>query len=95
MRQIVQLPLGLDGVSQSLVNQADAEKPSTDLSLTREPAPQRSLPPLTAGVDEVGRGALFGPVVAAAVILTPDQEQYLQEIGSKTAKPSPTSSGKP
>ncbi len=25
-----------------------------------------------AGVDEVGRGALFGPVVAAAVILPPD-----------------------
>jgi len=25
-----------------------------------------------AGVDEVGRGALFGPVVAAAVILSPD-----------------------
>ena len=27
---------------------------------------------LIAGVDEVGRGALFGPVVAAAVILRPD-----------------------
>ena len=27
---------------------------------------------LVAGVDEVGRGALFGPVVAAAVILKPD-----------------------
>ncbi|NES84115.1 MAG: ribonuclease HII, partial [Moorea sp. SIO2B7] len=26
-------------------------------------------PSLVAGVDEVGRGALFGPVVAAAVIL--------------------------
>jgi ribonuclease HII len=26
-----------------------------------------------AGVDEVGRGALFGPVVAAAVILSPEQ----------------------
>src|SRR5580700_1184060 len=25
-----------------------------------------------AGVDEVGRGALFGPVVAAAVILSPE-----------------------
>src|SRR5215510_8575228 len=25
-----------------------------------------------AGVDEVGRGSLFGPVVAAAVILSPD-----------------------
>src|SRR5512142_359825 len=27
---------------------------------------------LVAGVDEVGRGSLFGPVVAAAVILRPD-----------------------
>ncbi len=27
------------------------------------------LPELVAGIDEVGRGALFGPVVAAAVIL--------------------------
>lgn len=27
---------------------------------------------LVAGVDEVGRGSLFGPVVAAAVILNPD-----------------------
>lgn len=30
------------------------------------------LPRLTAGVDEVGRGPLAGPVVAAAVILNPD-----------------------
>ncbi|MCO6413584.1 MAG: ribonuclease HII [Thiogranum sp.] len=30
-----------------------------------------ALPPLTAGVDEVGRGPLAGPVVAAAVILDP------------------------
>jgi ribonuclease HII len=28
---------------------------------------------LVAGVDEVGRGSLFGPVVAAAVILDPEQ----------------------
>src|SRR5215471_14178169 len=27
---------------------------------------------LVAGVDEVGRGSLFGPVVAAAVILNPE-----------------------
>jgi ribonuclease HII len=29
--------------------------------------------PSVAGVDEVGRGALFGPVVAAAVVLSPDR----------------------
>src|SRR5512141_456874 len=28
---------------------------------------------LVAGTDEVGRGALFGPVVAAAVILSPER----------------------
>ncbi len=28
---------------------------------------------LTAGVDEVGRGPLIGPVVTAAVILNPDK----------------------
>jgi ribonuclease HII len=35
---------------------------------------------LIAGVDEVGRGALFGPVVAAAVILDPDYRiKYLRD----------------
>ncbi len=33
----------------------------------------QSLPGLHAGVDEVGRGPLAGPVVAAAVILNPDR----------------------
>ncbi|MGK7912586.1 MAG: ribonuclease HII [Synechococcus sp.] len=44
------------------------------------------LPTLTAGVDEVGRGALFGPVVAAAVILTPEQEGQLQACGVRDSK---------
>ncbi|WP_156820086.1 ribonuclease HII [Synechococcus sp. PCC 7336] len=44
------------------------------------------LPLLTAGVDEVGRGALFGPVVAAAVILTPEQAQTLKAEGVKDSK---------
>ena len=34
---------------------------------------QKQLLRLTAGVDEVGRGPLAGPVVAAAVILNPDK----------------------
>lgn len=33
----------------------------------------RPLPRLTAGVDEVGRGPLAGPVLAAAVVLDPDR----------------------
>lgn len=32
---------------------------------------QESWPPLACGVDEVGRGALAGPLVAAAVVLEP------------------------
>src|SRR3984885_465050 len=38
-----------------------------------------------AGVDEVGRGALFGPVVAAAVIL-PECLDELAEAGLKDSK---------
>jgi ribonuclease HII len=41
---------------------------------------------LVAGVDEVGRGALFGPVVAAAVILSPPEKAALKELGVKDSK---------
>ncbi|MGC2617835.1 MAG: ribonuclease HII [Acidobacteriaceae bacterium] len=49
---------------------------------------------LIAGVDEVGRGSLFGPVVAAAVILPPetrirglrDSKQLLQEDRERLAE---------
>ncbi len=40
---------------------------------------------LIAGVDEVGRGALFGPVVAAAVIL-PEKVGVLARMGLKDSK---------
>jgi ribonuclease HII len=40
---------------------------------------------LIAGVDEVGRGALFGPVVAAAVIL-PEKMGTLRRAGLKDSK---------
>ena len=39
-----------------------------------------------AGVDEVGRGALFGPVVAAAVILSEDSIAQLTNAGVKDSK---------
>lgn len=45
---------------------------------------------LVAGVDEVGRGALFGPVVAAAVVLTDpgiDTLAYLGVTDSKRLSP--------
>ena len=47
------------------------------------------LPPAhgwVAGVDEVGRGCLFGAVVAAAVILTVDQARSLWEQGLRDSK---------
>jgi len=39
-----------------------------------------------AGVDEVGRGALFGPVVAAAVVLDALGEAQLQALGVTDSK---------
>jgi ribonuclease HII len=39
-----------------------------------------------AGVDEVGRGALFGVVVAASVILPPDRLAILREAGVTDSK---------
>lgn len=40
---------------------------------------------IIAGVDEVGRGSLFGPVVAAAVIL-PQRTTRLQRLGLRDSK---------
>jgi len=45
-----------------------------------------STPILIAGVDEVGRGCLFGPVVAAAVILSEDGIAQLTDAGVKDSK---------
>ena len=39
-----------------------------------------------AGVDEVGRGALFGPVVAAAAIVPPEAATQLISAGVKDSK---------
>lgn len=52
----------------------------------RDAAPETRI----AGVDEVGRGALFGPVVAAAVVLSPEGARELAALGvadSKTLSP--------
>ena len=54
------------------------------------PPPLSPSPPLPlfpiAGVDEVGRGALFGPVVAAAVILPEQELETLKQLGVKDSK---------
>tara|TARA_B100000214_G_scaffold367653_1_gene338092 strand:+ start:801 stop:1388 length:588 start_codon:yes stop_codon:yes gene_type:complete len=41
---------------------------------------------LIAGVDEVGKGCLFGPVFAGAVILSKENEIYLLSQGLKDSK---------
>lgn len=41
---------------------------------------------LIAGVDEVGRGCLFGPVVAAAVVLKVSEIPKLIEVGVRDSK---------
>ena len=38
------------------------------------------------GVDEVGRGAVFGVVVAGSVTISEDQYDYLQQMGVKDSK---------
>ncbi len=49
-------------------------------------SPDVSTAPMIAGVDEVGRGCLFGPVVAAAVILSPEQAAVLATLGVTDSK---------
>lgn len=41
---------------------------------------------LVAGIDEVGRGALFGPVVAAAVVMPAETIPQLAKLGVKDSK---------
>jgi ribonuclease HII len=53
------------------VNESIRRPPKRDLALRRERALFRSGRCCIAGLDEVGRGPLAGPVVAAAVVLDP------------------------
>ncbi|MEK0181893.1 MAG: ribonuclease HII [Oscillatoriales cyanobacterium] len=55
--------------------------PSTGIPLSPSSSPQ-----LVAGVDEVGRGALFGPVVAAACILPIELLDELVNCGVRDSK---------
>lgn len=57
------------------------------LSLWEEPDwPPEMFLNRVAGVDEVGRGALFGPVVAAAAIVPPEAATQLISAGVKDSK---------
>jgi ribonuclease HII len=59
---------------------------SQTVSIIDEPQLLLTSNELVAGVDEVGRGALFGPVVAAAVILPLSALSQLQASGVKDSK---------
>jgi ribonuclease HII len=58
----------------------------TIVNIQQVKKPDRLVDRLVAGVDEVGRGCLFGPVVAAAVILPPDGWQSLENAGVTDSK---------
>lgn len=68
-----------------MVKSAPATAP-VDESSWWEFSPDANLPGLVAGIDEVGRGALFGPVVAAAVILPADALPKLMAEKIKDSK---------
>ena len=38
------------------------------------------------GIDEVGRGAIFGPVFSAAIVLDSDNALILKKLGVKDSK---------
>ena len=58
------------------------------LSLWDEPdwPPETLVSARVAGVDEVGRGCLFGPVVAAVAIIPPEAAEQLLSAGVKDSK---------
>lgn len=66
----------------------DSTDPSASppVQLNLLPPDLMTLPDLVAGVDEVGRGALFGPVVAAAVMLPVNQLDPLAAAGVTDSK---------
>ncbi len=55
-------------------------------SVSQSNSPLFTQPHLIAGVDEVGRGCLFGPVVAAAVILPTGSIDSLENAGVTDSK---------
>jgi ribonuclease HII len=77
--------------------QRDTAGPADRAEPRRKPHPQRwsgieralraEFGPLLAGVDEVGRGPLAGPVVACAVIMPPDQRAIAGVDDSKQLSP--------
>lgn len=75
--------LQADGVSKAATKQQRLRQ--LVCSDAHEQALRRQGFRMIAGVDEVGRGALFGPVVAAAVILPPEPDD-LRSMGLTDSK---------
>ena len=64
-----------------------APSPRRDRWSTIERDLRRSVGPLIAGIDEVGRGPLAGPVVACAIIMPPDERVIRGVDDSKQLPP--------
>jgi ribonuclease HII len=64
-----------------------APSPRRDRWSTIERDLRRSVGPLIAGMDEVGRGPLAGPVVACAIIMPPDERVIRGVDDSKQLSP--------
>ena len=63
---------GLKGKAARLERETDSRYSSCRAASARSNGKQGPRLPALAGVDEAGRGSIFGPVFAAAVMLSPD-----------------------
>jgi ribonuclease HII len=63
------------------------EKKRLHRMILKEESIQKSGYTLVAGVDEAGRGPLAGPVVAAAVILEPEKDDFWWEVNDSKQLP--------
>jgi len=102
MAQLFEPGLDPEILAEELSNEESVSAATRKLRLLRslvcgnkfEKAARSQGATIIAGVDEVGRGSLFGPVVAAAVILPPDtrvrglrdSKQLLREDRERLAK---------
>ena len=74
-------------MDRSLTGDKNVMNPSKSThTVSKKPYLQPKQSELYAGIDEVGRGALFGPVVAAAVILSEAHAERLVQLGVTDSK---------
>ena len=74
------------GLERWAEGRAARPRVSRDEALERLSVLRSSGPGAIVGTDEAGRGPLAGPVVAAAVSLTPVQEEALLSLGLRDSK---------